>query len=136
MRKLRIDLFEIKLKLESTVLTDFDLLYGTTRASTISILRSNITSMDFLYRIRAPALIHLSLSGNIIKELDFAIFRSIPNVQYLNLSFNQIVTITKAQLSNTYNLKFLERYETISLHSSKCNRRDNLDVPHFYRNDS
>ncbi|KAI0977931.1 hypothetical protein GJ496_010225 [Pomphorhynchus laevis] len=60
------------IELESTVLTDFDLLYGTTGASTISILSSNIASMDFLYRVKAPYLTHLSLSGNIIEELNFA----------------------------------------------------------------
>ncbi|KAI0977941.1 hypothetical protein GJ496_003313, partial [Pomphorhynchus laevis] len=96
------------IELESTVLTDFDLLYGTTGASTISILSSNIASMDFLYRVKAPSLTHLSLSGNIIEELNFAIFKSIPNVQYLNLSFNRIVVIAKAQLPNTYNLKSLD----------------------------
>ncbi|KAI0986741.1 hypothetical protein GJ496_008013 [Pomphorhynchus laevis] len=94
--------------LESTVLTHWELFHGTTGATTMSILRSNITSMDFLYRVNAPYLVHLSLSGNIIEELNFAIFKFIPNVHYLNLSFNRILTITKAQLPETYNLKSLD----------------------------
>ncbi|KAI0987435.1 hypothetical protein GJ496_000052 [Pomphorhynchus laevis] len=96
------------IKLESVSLTDWELLHGTTGATTISILGSNVKSINFLYRVNAPYLVYLSLSGNIIEELNFAIFKFIPNVQYLNLSFNRIVTITKSQLAETYNLKSLD----------------------------
>ncbi|KAI0989347.1 hypothetical protein GJ496_002521, partial [Pomphorhynchus laevis] len=46
-------------ELESAVLTDWDSLHGTTGATTMSILRSNVTSMNFLYRVNAPYLVHL-----------------------------------------------------------------------------
>ncbi|KAI0989325.1 hypothetical protein GJ496_010165 [Pomphorhynchus laevis] len=81
---------------------------GLDKLTYMSILGSNVTSMNFLCRVYAPYLVHLSLSGNIIEELNFAIFKLIPNVQYLNLSFNRILTITKAQLPETYNLKSLD----------------------------
>ncbi|KAI0983193.1 hypothetical protein GJ496_006054, partial [Pomphorhynchus laevis] len=81
---------------------------GLDKLTSLSILSANITSMDFLYHVKVSYLAYLSLSGNIIKELDFAIFKFIPNVHYLNLSFNRIVTITKAQLPTTYNLKSLD----------------------------
>ncbi|KAI0986831.1 hypothetical protein GJ496_008252, partial [Pomphorhynchus laevis] len=73
-----------KIELKSTVLTDWELLHGTTGATTISILRSNVTSMDFLYSVKAPYLADI------------------------NLSFNRIATIKKAQLPTTYNLKCLD----------------------------
>ncbi|KAI0977884.1 hypothetical protein GJ496_000242 [Pomphorhynchus laevis] len=72
------------IELKSTVLTDWVSLHGTTGATTISILRSNVSSMNFLYRVNASYLVHL------------------------NLSFNRIVKITKAQLPKTYNLKSLD----------------------------
>ncbi|KAI0986728.1 hypothetical protein GJ496_009953 [Pomphorhynchus laevis] len=59
-----------EIELKSTVLTDWELLHGTTGATTISILRSNVTSMDFLYSVKAPYLADISLSGNIIEELN------------------------------------------------------------------
>ncbi|KAI0986830.1 hypothetical protein GJ496_008252, partial [Pomphorhynchus laevis] len=73
-----------EIELKSTVLTDWELLHGTTGATTISILRSNVTSMDFLYSVKAPYLADI------------------------NLSFNRIATIKKAQLPTTYNLKCLD----------------------------